>query len=112
MVNIEVFRDISGNVKGLRISGHAGYADSGQDIVCAGVSALAETAVLALRELAGIKPNVKKKQGLLLLKLPEESIPENVLEVSEIILDTICLGLQDMSRSYPTFIRMKTTEEV
>ncbi|MGI6486663.1 MAG: ribosomal-processing cysteine protease Prp [Tepidanaerobacteraceae bacterium] len=111
MIKIKVFRDSYGSVKMFKVCGHAGYADLGQDIVCAGVSALAETAVIALRELAGLNPIIKKKHGLLLLKLPK-AMPDRKLKVATTILDTICLGLEDMSRSYPSFIHMKTIEEV
>ncbi|WP_333683544.1 ribosomal-processing cysteine protease Prp, partial [Enterocloster lavalensis] len=43
MIQVTIFRDSeeSGDVfTGVELSGHAGYAESGRDIVCAAVSAL------------------------------------------------------------------------
>lgn len=36
---------------GMTIEGHAGYADAGQDIVCAGVSAIVQTLIQSAEDL-------------------------------------------------------------
>jgi uncharacterized protein len=40
-----------GNLK-IDVRGHAGYAEHGKDIVCAGVSAITQAAILGLQALA------------------------------------------------------------
>ncbi len=42
-----------GLLVGFRIRGHAGFAEYGQDIVCAGASAIAQAAVLGLKDTLG-----------------------------------------------------------
>ena len=37
----------------IEISGHAGYAEPGKDIVCAGVTALMQTLIQSIKDLAG-----------------------------------------------------------
>ena len=49
----------SGQVTSFLCAGHAAYADEGQDIVCAAVSALTETCVNALERVAHVKPAVR-----------------------------------------------------
>lgn len=53
--------DIKINMKSgdmeIKVKGHAGYAPHGQDIVCAGVSAILQTAVLGLEALANSHPD-------------------------------------------------------
>ena len=44
MITAKIFRNSRGAVSGFEISGHAGYAEHGGDIVCAAVSAIAYTA--------------------------------------------------------------------
>lgn len=39
------------------VKGHSGYAPHGQDIVCAAVSAILQTAVLGLESIAATYPN-------------------------------------------------------
>ena len=41
MIQVNILRDRDEVVKGIEINGHAGYAEYGQDVLCAAVSALA-----------------------------------------------------------------------
>ena len=40
MIQVTIIRDVEKQVKEITCKGHAGYAASGQDIICAAVSAL------------------------------------------------------------------------
>ena len=40
MIAITVYQNSKGHKMGFKSKGHAGFADSGYDIICAGVSAL------------------------------------------------------------------------
>jgi len=111
MIRIRVKRHPLGGYDLLEFSGHAHYAEYGKDIICAAVSALAETAVLGLEHLADIKPIVKKREGYLLLKLPD-NIQVEALTKAAIILDTVFLGLKDISKSYPSYVKIEPIEEV
>ena len=51
MIQAVIIKDSLGEYKEIRIDGHAGYAESGQDIICAAVSVLAQNAVNPLRHL-------------------------------------------------------------
>lgn len=65
MVTIIVTDD--GDTMKIEISGHANYAPKGQDIVCAAISAIAETAVLGLKGVAETYPRhvrvLDKREG-------------------------------------------------
>lgn len=111
MIKVTIARSSTGLFTGLKITGHAGYADFGEDIVCAGASALAETSVLGLVKVAGINPVVASKSGYFSLKFPD-NMPESSLEKALCIVETLCLGLEDMAKSYPSHIRVKTIKEV
>jgi uncharacterized protein YsxB (DUF464 family) len=111
MIQVRAKRHPLGGYKSLEILGHAKYAEYGKDIVCAGVSALAETAILGLEHVACIKPIVKKRQGYFVLKLPDNMQIEELTKAA-IILETIFLGLIDISKSYPSNIQIELIEEV
>jgi len=111
MIRVKAKRHTQGGFEFLEISGHAQYAEYGKDIVCAGVSALAETAVLGLEQVAHIKPIVKKREGYFLLKLPDD-VQMDALTKAAVILDTVFLGLADISKSYPTNVRIELIGEV
>ena len=111
MIEVTITRSLTGQFSGLKIRGHAKYAGFGEDIVCAGASALAETSVLGLEKVAGIKPVVVSKSGCFSLKFPDK-LPEESSDKAVSIVETLCLGLEDMAKSYPSHIRVKTIKEV
>ena len=49
MIRISVVRDRRGDIVGWSVSGHSGFAPRGEDIVCAGVSAIVQTTLLGLQ---------------------------------------------------------------
>jgi uncharacterized protein YsxB (DUF464 family) len=64
-INFEKGITLRGERFGIEVSGHSGTAVKGNDIVCAGVSALAHTLVLAVERVAGIPLDVQQKDGYL-----------------------------------------------
>lgn len=109
MTRIEVYR-ASGLLCGFCAKGHAGARTSGEyDLVCAGVSALTQTAVNALESVAGIKPQVTLKDGLLSCVIPQGTAKEEALR-ADIVLRTAVQGLEDIENVYPQHVRVVYTE--
>ncbi len=52
-----------GENRWLEICGHAGYAEKGKDIVCAGVSITAQALAATLSQTDGVMCDVKKEEG-------------------------------------------------
>lgn len=55
MIKVNV-KMASGDIQ-IDVKGHAGYAPHGQDIVCAAVSAILQTAVLGIESIAATYPS-------------------------------------------------------
>jgi len=111
MIRVSAVRDAGGKFTAMEVSGHAGFADYGEDIVCAGVSALVETCILGLENICGFTPRILKEEGFLSLEIPG-SIPADSRKKADIIIETILLGLKDISKSYPKHIHVKIKREV
>ena len=77
--------------RSVSITGHAGYAAKGSDIVCAAVSALFQTMCLA--DGIGFYDNGEEKRALA------------VRPGSEEIMRVFCRGLEQIAKQYPTFCR-------
>lgn len=90
-------------LKGFTVKGHADFASYGQDIVCAGVSALSQAAVLGLKDLYGDKVSSEKRSGYLSVRLAPEVISQ---EGSWAILRTLEIGLSEIARCYPGYIQI------
>ena len=92
---------------GFRAEGHTGYAPAGSDIVCAGVSALLQSTVVALAELLAIPVELKaeKKTGLMICWLPAAVTGEQK-EKADLLFRSAHLGLLRMAEEYPQHLEV------
>lgn len=81
----------------LRVSGHAGYAEVGKDIVCSAVSILVATLVESLKKQ---NENIKYKleEGNLILYKQELGSSEKLL------LSSFLIGIDMLEDMYPEYI--------
>ena len=93
-------------IEGSQISGHAGYAPSGQDIVCAAASFLSITVVNSLEQQLGVEGSVQSEDGYLSYQLPE-SLTQEQQQMAQIILQTLVTGLQNLQETYPKYISIQ-----
>ncbi len=108
MINVTIFKDSNTQYRGFSVLGHAGYADSGYDIICASVSVLTINTVNAIEKFTedDISVNVDEKSGLLSL-----SFGDTVSSESKLLVDTMVLGLEDIVESYgDTYIKISYKE--
>lgn len=91
------------------ISGHAGYAESGQDIYCAGVSAIAQTTVLGLAKHLAKSPQVnimEGKEALLECTLAADLSADDRYKAM-LILSTMEAGLLSLEDAYPEYVKVR-----
>ncbi|NLM95217.1 MAG: ribosomal-processing cysteine protease Prp [Firmicutes bacterium] len=106
MIQVELYEDAQGLMVGFRVHGHAGFAPHGEDIVCAAVSALTQTAVLGLAEHAGAQPRVDVQEGELSCELPSYE-DQGV----QLLLKTMVSGLEQIAARYPDYVTLKRISE-
>ena len=89
-------------------SGHTGYGEQGEDIVCAGISTLIQSALFVLLQVAGIavKYTVNEKNGSLRFTLPE-NLTEAERHDADVILNTMLCGLHDFYTEYSDYINLE-----
>ena len=89
-------------------SGQTGYGESGEDIVCAGVSTLIQSALLGLLQVAqiNVKYRVNEAEGSLRFTLPENLSPQERHD-ADVILNTMLCGLKDFYTEYSDFINLE-----
>ena len=103
MTKVEVLRK-SGHIVTLTADGHTGYGVEGEDIVCAALSSIIQTALLGLMQVAGINVEfeIRDDEGYLSFKLPE--LNETLRHDADMILDTMLCGINDLYETYSDFI--------
>lgn len=105
MVTVQVRQANDGAITELKVSGHAGYAEHGSDIVCAAVTALVGTALIGIEQVAAHPFEGKASSGRAYCKLKPGGTVESAAK-AQVILRTTVLGLQDIARDYPKYVRV------
>ena len=84
----------------IKISGHANYAVSGSDIVCAGVTALAQTLIKSIEDLTDDKIEYEISPGRVDIKYG------NLSEKSRALVDSFFIGICMIADEFPEYIRI------
>ncbi len=86
---------------GISVEGHAGFAPSGQDIVCAAVSTLFQTLVWSIEELAGDKIKYEFADGRSWIKCDG-----NLSEDAHLLMRSFFIGIEAIRDAYPEYVRI------
>ena len=104
MTRCEFFTE-NDRITGFSISGHSGYAEAGQDIVCAAISAVVTMAEATINDVCGAKAKVRVKdeQARITLTLPTSCDEEDAVQA---VLSGMMLTLISMREDYPDYIEV------
>lgn len=105
MTKVQVRRAADGAVVELRVEGHTGFAEEGEDIVCAAVTALVVTALIGVKRVAKHPHEGKATSGRAYCKLLPGGTAESAMK-AQAILETTVLGLRDIEQDYKPFVRV------
>ena len=87
---------------GLESLGHSGSAPSGQDVVCAAVSALVHGLLLGLSEVAEVRDlRCEADPDVPLIRV---SWPEEVADSLDLLTRTVALSLKEIESGYPKYV--------
>lgn len=103
-----VFYKRQNNIVGFESKGHAGYADAGEDIVCASISILGYTCINAIVFKYLAKADYQVKDGFISLRLKEGN--EEIMEKIQVVFETILTGFESIKEEYPKYITLKCEE--
>ena len=109
MTHVSIIKTRNGEYKGFNCIGHSGYAEAGEDIVCAAISVLVINAINSLEQLAGEKFKLvtNQEEGLIDCRFEKK-----INEKSILLLDSMVLGLQEIKKQYGKMFIDLTFEEV
>ncbi len=102
MITARLFQNSDKQYWGFQIEGHAGYAEEGEDIICAAVSVLALNTANSIEALTKADPKCSMEDGFLSCEVPDlrktaQSYPDVTL-----LLDSLALGLKSIAETYGT----------
>lgn len=106
MTTVTVFQLPDGTISGFDCRGHSHYAEAGEDIVCAAVSALTQGTLNGLLNVleAPVIYEIDEKDGILTASL--EDVPENKRAGAQLLLKTLVSALQMIEVDYARHVRV------
>ena len=104
MTKCEFFTE-GDRITGFTVSGHSGYAEAGQDIVCAAISAVVTMAEATINDVCGAKAKVRVKDedARITLTLPTSCDEEETVQA---VLAGMIVTLCNLRDDYPDYIEV------
>ncbi|NPC93539.1 ribosomal-processing cysteine protease Prp [Bacillus sp. WMMC1349] len=110
MIHVKITRSQSNEaILSFEMSGHANFAKRGQDLVCAGASAVTIGAINAVEKLTGIDPllDLGEDGGFIHFKFPDETDQE-AHHKAQLLLEGMLVSLQTIERDYERYLKVTT----
>lgn len=95
MIQVQAVKE-GKHYKKFMIEGHADYADEGEDIVCAAVSALVLNTINSIEEFTEDAFTCDCKDG----QIQSWEFTSDVSSSTDLLMDSLMLGLKNIAKSY------------
>lgn len=107
MTSVRFFKK-NGRFVGVECLGHCGYAEEGEDVVCAALSSVVQTAVLGIMSIVCVNMlyETDDEKGYLKAVLPD-NMTESEAHDADIILKTAYLGVSDLYETFSDYILLE-----
>ena len=86
---------------GVTMSGHAGFAGVGKDIICAGVTSLTQTLIKSMNDLTEDKIEYEMSSGRADIKYRDLS------EAGKLLVDSFFIGICLIADEFPEHVRIE-----
>lgn len=99
------FKKEKENYLGYEIVGHSGYSQHGEDIVCAAISALAQTTLLGIKKLVTEDLTYDVRSGYLKVTYPKNLTEKQRADVN-LLTEAMFLGLREIEKQYGKYLKV------
>ena len=92
MTKVTIYNNLENECVGFRVLGHAGYAEAGEDIVCAAISILVINTMNAIEQFTDAKfsQTADEQEGLIEFRISKPT------KETTLLLNSMILGLQTL----------------
>ncbi len=105
MINAEFFITRDGELRGFHISGHAMYAEAGQDVICAFVSSAAYMAANTITDIIHADATAEADDGDMYVMVAKKDV-----SLCKDILAGLKLHLINTEEQYSDYLKVNYTE--
>ena len=97
MNKVTIYQDAEKNLLGFRSEGHSGYAEEGEDIVCAGISVLVINTINSIEKLTDVIPKVSFDEETGMISCRIEKYKRKDIQL---LLQSLSIGLLSIQETY------------
>jgi len=108
MTKITIYQDKNDKITGFKIKGHAGYAESGSDVVCAAISVLVINAMNSIETFTNARflYDENEKKGYM-----KYIVQNSEADGCQLLLNSLVLGLSELEKECDKkYVRLKFKE--
>jgi uncharacterized protein YsxB (DUF464 family) len=105
LVTVRIRRDTRSRLSSFLATGHAGWAESGRDLVCAAVSVILQSAWIGLSDVARVKPTGTRRRGRIALSWPLKNRSSPPVKA---IVETAARSIEYLAVQYPRHVKVVT----
>jgi len=98
--------DFTGDCVYIAAEGHSGTGIKGEDIVCAGVSSLTQSCIIAISRVLKIRQDVVQREGFLQSAVPVTGIGGESLSMLKAVIGMMVAGLLEIKEGSPGSIEI------
>lgn len=88
------------STNGITIDGHAGYAETGKDIVCSATSVLVQNLINSVEALTNDSIQYQMQSGHI------DITYKNLSKKGKLLVDSFFIGISGISRAYPDYVQI------
>ena len=98
MTQITFYKTTTGEYQGFTCDGHSGYAERGEDIVCASISVLVINTINSLEQITEERMQVGTDEDAGTIRC--RFVDQPLKETSKALMDSLVLGLGQIAKQY------------
>ncbi|MDO4565573.1 MAG: ribosomal-processing cysteine protease Prp [Clostridia bacterium] len=99
----------NGEPVGFELSGHAEQGEYGQDLVCAAISAIVQTAILGITEVVKVNAGFSVEENDTSCVISKDASPKEA-EATALLIRTMRKGLESIELAYPGTLKFDIRE--
>lgn len=93
----------------ITLSGHAGYAEYGKDIVCSGITTATYTSINLIDKISSkcLSLKVDESRGYLHCSLDYQSMDKKDIDFVQLIVKNLIDMYEEIKKDYPKYLKIK-----
>lgn len=96
----------------MEITGHTGYAHSGKDVLCAGISAISQSVVMGIKRVVECPCKFEREDGRGYLCLTIMTEDSDILDKTQILLQTALISFEDLEKQNKKYMKVEVSDEI